>query len=95
MTTSYKIEAIKELRAKKKLDREAEAQSLSEQRATDAKAHADNLARIAKKQDQIASGNADQQVEDEPKPKPKPKATSKKTTTKKATSKKRGRPKKS
>ena len=30
MTTSYKLEAIKELRAQKKLDREAEAEALAE-----------------------------------------------------------------
>ena len=83
MTTSYKIEAVKELRAQKKLDREAEAEALSAQNAEVAKAHAENLARIAKKEASIASGAG---------PVSEPEPVAEKPAAKKAAPKKKGRP---
>ena len=93
MTTSYKIEAVKELRAQKKLDREAEAEALSAQNAEVAKEHAENLARIAKKEASIASGAgpvSEPELEAEPEVKPEPVAE--KPAAKKAAPKKKGRP---
>ena len=68
MTTSYRLEAIKDLRAQKKLDREAEAVALSEARKAAAIAHQANMARIAEKEARIASG----QPAPEPAPEPEP-----------------------
>ena len=68
MTTSYRLEAIKELRAQKKLDREAEAVALSEARKAAEIAHQANMARIAEKEARIASG----QPAPEPAPEPEP-----------------------
>ena len=102
MTTSYKLDAIKSLKAAKK--------EMRAQEGADAKAAAEaeeikpqaNLERIAKKMARIESGlPVEHSVEEKPveevkvvkKPAAK-KATAKKTTTKKPTAK-RGRPKKS
>ena len=74
MTTSYKLEAIKELKAQKKLDREAEEQALSEARKTAEVAHQANLARIAAKQARIVSGEPAPEPAPEPEPAPKAKA---------------------
>ena len=93
MTTSYKIEAVKELRAQKKLDREAEAEALSAQNAEVAKAHAENLARIAKKEASIASGVVSvSEAEPEAEPEVKPEPVAEKPAAKKAAPKKKGRP---
>ena len=54
MTTSYQREAVKALRAQKKLDREAEAEALSVERQAKAKKHTDNVARISAKEARIA-----------------------------------------
>ena len=102
MTTSYKLEAIKALKAAKKEARaqeEADAKAAAE--AEEIK-HQANLERISRKMARIEAGLP---VEDpgEEKPKettakksaPKKKAKPKKTTAKKAPAKKRGRPAKS
>ena len=68
MTTSYRLEAIKELRAQKKLDREAEAVAISEARTAAEIAQQANMARIAEKEARIASG----QPAPEPAPEPEP-----------------------
>jgi|TARA_R100001086_G_scaffold122971_2_gene63317 colicin import membrane protein len=102
MTTSYKLEAIKALKAaKKELRAQEEAFAKAEKEAEERK-HQANLQRIAKKMARIEAGLP---VEDsgEEKPKkttakksaPKKKAEPKKTTAKKAPAKKRGRPAKS
>ena len=64
MTTSYKLEAIKELKAQKKLEREAEANALVAKRQEEEKARQASEARIAAKLARIASG--------EPAPAPEP-----------------------
>ena len=96
MTTSYKLEAIKELKAQKKLDREAEEQALSEARKTAEVAHQANLARIAAKQARIVSGEPAPEPEPEPAPEakaeeeapePKAEAPKKKAPAKKKTAK--------
>ena len=56
MTTSYKLEAFKELRKQKQIEREKEVKELAEKEAAEAKAHAENLKRIAKKMAIIESG---------------------------------------
>jgi|TARA_R100001460_G_scaffold10962_5_gene25695 hypothetical protein len=91
MTTSYKLEAIKALKARKKLEHEAEAQALSEKLAEQAKADAENAARIEKKLKLIASGES-APAEKQTKPVAKKKVT-KKTASKKV-AKKAGRPSK-
>ena len=88
MTTSYKIEAVKKLKAEKKVLREQEAVELKQQQQATDKAHQEKMARIEKKM-AIINGEI---VEEK---KPVKKATTKKTTTKKPAAKKRGRPKKS
>ena len=96
MTTSYKLEAIKELKAQKKLDREAEEQALSEARKTAEVAHQANLARIAAKEARIISGEPapepEPEVEEEPEveaeaPEAKVEAPKKKAPAKKKTAK--------
>ena len=72
MTTSYRLEAIKELRAQKKLDREAEAVALSEARKAAEIAHQANMARIAEKEARIASGQPAPEPASEPEPAPEP-----------------------
>ena len=49
MTTSYKIEAVKKLKAEKKILREQEAVELKQQQQAADKAHQENMARIEKK----------------------------------------------
>ncbi len=72
MTTSYRLEAIKELRAQKKLDREAEAVALSEARKAAEIAHQANMARIAEKEARIASGQTAPEPAPEPETAPEP-----------------------
>jgi hypothetical protein len=72
MTTSYRLEAIKELRAQKKLDREAEAVALSEARKAAEIAHQANMARIAEKEARIASGQPAPEPAPEPETAPEP-----------------------
>ena len=102
MTTSYKLDAIKSLKAaKKEIRAQEEAAAKSAEVAEEFK-HQANLESIAKKMARIESGlPVEDPVEEKPveevkvvkKPAAK-KATAKKTTTKKPTAK-RGRPKKS
>jgi hypothetical protein len=89
MTTSYKLEAQKKLKAEKKVLREQEAKSLVEKLQASAKAHQENMDRLAKKM-AIING----EVVEEEKP-VKKKTTVKKAKPKKPAAKKRGRPKKS
>ena len=89
MTTSYKIEAVKKLKAEKKILREQEAVELKQQQQAADKAHQENMDRLAKKM-AIING----EVVEEEKP-VKKKATVKKAKPKKPAAKKRGRPKKS
>ena len=104
---SNRVDEIAALRAQKKLDREAEIEAREAKEAEEAKSHAANMERIAKKMARIESGQ-DAVVEEAPveepvaeevieepvveKPKPAPK---KKTAVKKpaAKGKSRGRPK--
>ena len=72
MTTSYRLEAIKELRAQKKLDREAEAIALAVKRQEESKANAANMARIAAKEDRIAKGEPAPVATEQPKEEPVP-----------------------
>ena len=102
MTTSYKIDAIKELKAQKKLARAQEATDLKMAREEADKRDQANQARIAKKMARIEAGlPVEDPVEEKPVEK---KETVKKTATKKASkpvaekkapAKKRGRSKKS
>ena len=82
MTTSYKIEAVKKLKAEKKILREQEAVELKQQQQAADKAHQENMARIEKKM-AIINGDI---VEEK---KPVKKTTTKKTTTKNQRQKKR------
>ena len=70
MTTSYRLQAIKDLRAQKKIDREAEAVALADARVEAEKAHQANMARIAEKEARIASGQPAPAAKPEPKPEP-------------------------
>jgi len=92
MTTSYKLEAFKELRKQKQAEREKEVKELAEKEAAEAKAHAENLKRIAKKMAIIESGG----VVPNPKPATEEKAEkpAKKVAkpVKKKAANKRGRP---
>jgi len=97
MTTSYKLEALKRLKAEKKLEREREALEFKAKEEAEAKAHQANLERIAKKMAIIEKGG----VVPNPKPVVEKKSTSKKETKaeekkpevkKSAPKKKRGRP---
>jgi hypothetical protein len=100
MTTSYKIDAVKELKHAKAVTRAQEMQDAAKaQMQAEAKKIASD-ARIAAKQKIIDAGG----VVPDPKPvveevktikKEAKKATAKKATTKKTTAKKRGRPAKS
>ena len=77
MTTSYKLEAIKELKAQKKLEREAEANALVAKRQEEEKARQASEARIAAKLARIASGEPAPEPVAEETPKPKKKVTKK------------------
>ena len=79
MTTSYKIQAQKELKAQKKLDREKEAIDLKAQQDAEAKKIKANKDRIAKKLDRIAKGLPVEDVKPIPKPKAKKKVVAKKS----------------
>ena len=72
MTTSYRLQAIKDLRAQKKIDREAEAVALADARVEAEKAHQANMARIAEKEARIASGQPAPVAKPEPEPEPEP-----------------------
>jgi hypothetical protein len=91
MTTSYKLEAIRALKARKKIQFAEEAEALSAKKTEQAKADSENAARIAKKLKRIENGESAVVVE-ESKPVAKKKVT-KKTASKKVT-KKAGRPSK-
>tara|TARA_Y100001937_G_scaffold65703_1_gene89881 strand:- start:2001 stop:2300 length:300 start_codon:yes stop_codon:yes gene_type:complete len=99
MTTSYKIEAIKELRKQKKLLREQEAIDLKAARDEAEKKAQEGRDRLAKKMARIEAGlPVEDPVEEKPVQEKKPakkKTTAKKTTQKKPTIKRKGRPKKS
>ena len=89
MTTSYKLKALQELKANKKLEREKEAIEFKAKEEAEAKAHAENLKRIAKKMVIIEAGGV------VPNPKPvvvEEKPVKKATATVKKTVKKKGRP---
>ena len=92
MTTSYKVDAIKALRAEKKAERLKEEQELKAVQEAEEKKHQANLDRIAKKMAIIEKGG----VVPNPKPVVEKKSTSKKETKveekKQTTKKKRGRP---
>ena len=53
MTTSYKLDAIKQLRAQKKLERELEAVAADKERKEKEAAHQANMDRIARKMHKI------------------------------------------
>ena len=99
MTTSYKIEAIKELRKQKKLSREQEAIDFKAARDEAERKAQEGRDRLAKKMARIEAGlPVEDPVEVKPVPEKKPakkKTTAKKTTQKKPTIKRKGRPKKS
>ena len=101
MTTSYKLEAIKELKAQKKLEREAEATALVAKRQEEEKARQASEARIAEKLARKASGEPAPEpepvVEPDPVAEPEPVAeeTPKPAPKKKVTKKARKSPKKS
>ena len=99
MTTSYKIEAIKELRKQKKLLREQEAIDLKAARDEAERKAQEGRDRLAKKMARIEAGlPVEDPVEEKPVQEKKPakkKTTAKKTTQKKPTIKRKGRPKKS
>ena len=65
MTTSYKLKAIEELRAQKKLERELEENAIEKERLQKEADHKSNQDRIARKMHKIATG------EDLPMPEPK------------------------
>ena len=79
MTTSYKIQAQKELKAQKKLDRKKEAIDLKAQQDAEAKKIKANEDRIAKKLDRIAKGLPVEDVKPVVKPKAKKKVVAKKS----------------
>ena len=101
MTTSYKLDAIKALKAQKKLERAQEAIDLKKSQEEADKKNKANQERIAKKMARIEAGlPVEDPVEEKPAKQSKPE---KKTTTKKPAAKKtpvkkpaakRGRPKK-
>ena len=99
MTTSYKLEAIKELKAQKKLEREAEANALVAKRQEEEKARQASEARIAEKLARIASGEPAPAPEPiaEPEPVAEPELVAEETSKpkKKVTKKTRKAPKKS
>ena len=79
MTTSYRLQAQKELKAQKKLDREKEAIDLKAQQDAEAKKIKANEDRIAKKLDRIAKGLPVEDVKPKAKPKAKKKVVAKKS----------------
>jgi len=99
MTTSYKLEAIKELKAQKKLEREAEANALVAKRQEEEKARQASEARIAAKLARIASGEPAPEPVVEPErvtePEPVAEETPAPAPKKKVTKKARKSPKKS
>ena len=93
---SNRVDEVAALREQKKLDRQAEIEAREAKEAEEAKSHAANMKRIAKKMAKIEAGNSavvEEPVVEEPvveKPKP---AAKKKVAAKKPAAKKKGRPK--
>ena len=88
---SDRVDEIAALREQKKLDRQAEIEAREAKEAEEAKSHAANMKRIAKKMAKIEAENSavvEEPVVEEPK-----KAAKKKVAAKKPAAKKRGRPK--
>ena len=102
MTTSYKLEAVKNLKVEKEAERIREAEELKAAQDAEEKKHQANLDRIANKMARIEAGlPVEEEVVEKPAPKKaaaKKKAPAKKKATaakKKPAAKKKGRPKKS
>tara|TARA_R100000773_G_scaffold44126_1_gene44157 strand:- start:524 stop:829 length:306 start_codon:yes stop_codon:yes gene_type:complete len=100
MTTSYKIEAIKQLRKEKKAMREQEAIALKNAREEAERKAQEGRDRLAKKMARIEAGLPVEDPGEEQVEKPAVKKTvatksTKKTSQKKPTIKRKGRPKKS
>ena len=85
MTTSYKKEAVAKLKAEKKVLREQEAVANKAKLEADAKAHQENMDRLAKK---LARLSGEAVVEDKPVKKKAVKKPAKKAVKKSATKKK-------
>jgi len=85
MTTSYKKEAVAKLKAEKKVLREQEAAANKAKLEADAKAHQENMDRLAKK---LARLSGETVVEDKPVKKKAVKKPAKKAVKKSATKKK-------
>ena len=85
MTTSYKKEAVAKLKAEKKVLREQEAAANKAKLEADAKAHQENMDRLAKK---LARLSGEAVVEDKPVKKKAVKKPAKKAVKKSATKKK-------
>ena len=85
MTTSYKKEAIAKLKAEKKVLREQEAAANKAKLEADAKAHQENMDRLAKK---LARLSGEAVVEDKPVKKKAVKKPAKKAVKKSAAKKK-------
>ena len=92
MTTSYKLDAIKELRKAKKEERAKEAEELIAKKSQEAKDHAANMERIAKKMKRIEQGYDGNGSPTSEEPKKTVKKAAKKAPAKKAPAKKKGRP---
>jgi hypothetical protein len=94
MTTSYKLKAFQELRKQKRVEREKEIKELAEKEAAEAKAHAENLKRIAKKMAIIEAGGVvpnPKPVAEEKTEQPVKEVTTTTEKTVKKTAKKRGK----
>ena len=85
MTTSYKKEAVAKLKAEKKVLREQEAAANKAKLEADAKAHQENMDRLAKK---LARLSGEALVEDKPVKKKAVKKPAKKAVKKSAAKKK-------
>tara|TARA_Y100001951_G_scaffold42687_1_gene33841 strand:+ start:996 stop:1268 length:273 start_codon:yes stop_codon:yes gene_type:complete len=85
MTTSYKKEAVAKLKAEKKVLREQEAAANKAKLEADAKAHQENMDRLAKK---LARLSGEAVVEDKPVKKKAVKKPAKKAVKKSAAKKK-------
>ena len=93
---SDRVDEIAALREQKKLDRQAEIEAREAKEAEEAKSHAANMKRIAKKMAKIEAENSavvEEPVVEEPVVEEPKKAAKKKVAAKKPAAKKRGRPK--
>ena len=93
---SNRVDEVAALREQKKLDRQAEIEAREAKEAEEAKSHAANMKRIAKKMAKIEAGNSavvEEPVVEEPVVKEPKKVAKKKVAAKKPAAKKRGRPK--